>query len=522
MNREKKIAQLETKTWDFIVIGGGASGLGIAVDAASRGFSTVLLERFDFGKGTSSRSTKLVHGGVRYLAQGNLKLVMAALRERGRLARNARHLFKNQTFVIPNYSFGKGLYYWIGLKLYDFLSGRLSLGGSRWIGKKKVLRYLPLLKSENLFNGVTYRDGQFDDARLAINLAQTAEEQDAVVLNYMRVIDLLKDESSKVCGVVAMDTETGNVLSIKTRSVINATGVFSNKILKLDSKEPDDIRVVPSQGIHLVLSNSFFESSKALMIPETTDGRVLFIIPWYDKVIVGTTDTPVSRADYEPLPLEEEIRFILENISQYLTRVPQREDVLSVFAGLRPLVASKEDRKNTKEISRGHRILVSPSKLISVLGGKWTTYRKMAEHVVNKAILVHNLRSVPAVTEKLSIHGNITNEKPKENDHLEVYGSDAAKIRKLWEETPEFRERIHRDYPYTVAEVVWSVRNEMARTVEDVLARRVRLLFLDAKAASQTAPVVAAILTRELHRDETWKKEQEEAFNKLCEKYKLN
>ncbi len=520
MNRKENIEKLDGSQWDFVVIGGGASGLGAAVDAASRGFSTLLLESHDFAKGTSSRSTKLVHGGVRYLAQGNIGLVKDALRERGLLARNARHLFRNQVFIIPSYSIWKGIFYWFGLKLYDVLSGRLSLGKSLWVSKRTTCAWLPLLKPRNLSNGIAYRDGQFDDARLAINLARTAEEQGATVVNYTKVVGLLKDESGTVNGVVARDMETGQEYEVRARAVINATGVFSNKILKLDSKAPDDIRVVPSQGIHLVLDASFLNSEKALMIPKTTDGRVLFAIPWYGKVVVGTTDTQVKKTEYEPLPLSDEIDFILANVSRYLTRTPDRSDIKSVFVGLRPLVASKEDRKNTKEISRGHRILVSGSKLISILGGKWTTYRKMAEQVVDKALEVHQITSEPSRTHNLEIHGNVPKGKELDAD-LSEYGSDAAVVRAIWAEDTRNKERIHPEYPFTLGQVIFSVRFEMARTVEDILARRTRLLFLDARAARSSARKVALILAEELDRTNDWVDEQENTFTELTQRYLL-
>ncbi len=375
--------------WDFIIVGGGATGLGIAVDAASRGFKTLLLEQSDFAKGTSSRSTKLVHGGVRYLAQGNIGLVIEALRERGILLKNAPHLVRNENFIIPNYSWLNGIFYSIGLSVYDLLAGKRSFGRSRLISRKELIRRIPNIKQKGLKLGVLYHDGQFDDARLAISLALTAIEQGATVLNYFRVSGLTK-EGDKISGVVATDQETGIQFTLKAKTVINATGVFVDEILMMDEPEARPM-VQPSQGIHLVFDKSFLGPHDALMIPKTKDGRVLFAIPWHDRTLVGTTDTPLNAHQLEPKALEEEIQFILDTAADYLTRIPTRKDVLSVFAGLRPLAAPQGDKQKTKEISRSHKLIVSDSGLITITGGKWTTYRKMAEDTVNLAIGVGKL-----------------------------------------------------------------------------------------------------------------------------------
>ena len=521
MKRLEQLTKLQqTQIWDIIIIGGGSSGLGTAVDAASRGYKTVLVEAIDFAKGTSSRSTKLVHGGVRYLEQGNISLVREALKERGFMARNAGHLVKNQSFVIPIYNWWAGYFYSFGLKLYDLLAGRLSFGRSKHISKKKTIELLPTVTQKGLKSGVIYHDGQFDDARMAINLAQTAIEKGACVLNYTQVINLIKDDKHKVIGIEFEDQESGEKNKIYGKSVINATGVFTNSIMKMNDTRHKKY-IVPSQGIHLVFDKSFLPSDYALMIPKTTDERVLFAVPWHGKVIIGTTDTEVRKSSFEPIALETEIDFVLESAQKYLTKKPGRSDVLSVFAGLRPLAAPKKDGKSTKEISRSHKIIVSKTGLITITGGKWTTYRKMAEDLIDKAIAVHHLQKKECKTKNIAIHGNkITNAIDREN-HLYIYGTDIPKIIELQNKEPELREKLHPDYNYTMAEVAWAIRHEMARTVDDVLARRVRLLFLDASAAVASCEKVAQLLATELGHDETWTQNQIIAFKEVANGFLL-
>lgn len=522
MQRQEQIETLKKAIqWDFVIIGGGASGLGTAVDASSRGYKTVLLEAVDFAKGTSSRSTKLVHGGVRYLAQGNLFLVIEALKERGLLLQNARHLVTNLTFVIPIYNRMLGLFYTIGLTIYDILSGRFSLGISKYISRKKTIELLPNISVNGLKSGVIYHDGQFDDSRLAINLAQTAIENGAYILNYAKVIKLLKDSENQIIGVELIELETNTTLKINSKVVINATGVFTNAIMKLNDSVYKKY-VVPSQGIHIVLDKAFMKSNVALMIPKTTDGRVLFIIPWHNKVVIGTTDTLIKKQSLEPIALESEIDFVLKNAQKYLEKKPKRSDVLSVFAGLRPLTAPDETNKKTKEISRSHKILVSETGLITITGGKWTTYRKMAEDTVDKAIFTHNLTYRSCKTEKLAIHGSQIISDFDRNNHLYIYGSDIPNIIALQNNEPQLREKLHPDYEYTLAEVVWAIRYEMARTIDDVLSRRVRLLFLDARAAISSSHKVAELLAKELVRDENWIKNEILSFKKIAEGFILN
>ena len=518
--RDDLISKLTTtKEWDIIIIGGGASGLGIAVDAASRGFKTVLFEQYDFAKGTSSKSTKLLHGGVRYLAQGDIKLVMEALEERGHLEKNARHLFKKLEFIIPNYSWWKGPYYLIGLKLYDWLSKRLSLGSSKFVSKKNVLKKLPTLKKQGLANGVSYFDGQFDDARLAINLAQTAIELGAVCLNYVKVECFHKNEIDIIESVSVLDTESHGSYNVKGKAIINATGIFTDSVLKMYNPNHKKT-VIPSQGIHLMLDRSFLGSEKAIMIPKTSDGRVLFIIPWHDKVIAGTTDTLIKKPKIEPQPLHEEVDFILETINQYLTKTAHRNDVLSVFSGLRPLAKPSKEETNTKEVSRSHKIIID-NNLISIVGGKWTTYRKMAEDVVDQVINSFHFMKISCNTSQLSIHGNISN-KMNAPDHLRFYGSDLDEYLKFEKSNSIYTEKIHPNYPFTKGQVIWSIQREMARTVEDFLSRRIRLLLLDAHAAKEAAATVASVMKKELKESDSWEQNQLETFQKLTEKYILH
>ncbi len=506
----------ERKQWDIIIIGGGATGLGIALDSASRGYATLLLEQSDFAKGTSSRSTKLVHGGVRYLAQGSLKMVYTALRERGLLFRNAAHLVTKQLFIIPCYNWFSVAKYLVGLKIYDWLSKRFSFGSSTFLNKANVEKQLPQLATAGLAGGVAYFDGQFDDARLALNIAQTSAEKGAVVLNYFTVTSLIKNDAA-VCGVTAVDVETGAAYELYGRSVINATGVFVDEILQMDM--PGSRRLVqPSQGVHLVVHQSFLNSSRAIMIPETEDGRVLFALPWHNHVLLGTTDTALEKHSMEPLALETEINFILNTVKKYLKNAPRRSDVLSVFAGLRPLAAPQDNAISTKEISRDHKLIVSASGLITITGGKWTTYRKMAEETVDAAVRTASLPPTFCTTETIAIHGCVTS---KSKGRLAIYGSDEQYLEAMVAQDPHLGKPLAAGLPYTEVEVVWAVRKEMARTVEDVLARRLRLLFVNAAAAISIAPRVARIMAAELRQDIHWEQQQVESFTLLAKGYQI-
>ncbi|HVP30712.1 MAG TPA: glycerol-3-phosphate dehydrogenase/oxidase [Myxococcota bacterium] len=518
MQREAMLGRLAGGSFDVIVIGGGASGLGVAVDAATRGYRTLLLEQCDFAKGTSSRSTKLVHGGVRYLQQGNIALVLEALRERGLMRRNAPHLVRDLAFVVPSYRWWEGPFYGIGLKVYDALARKLNLGPSRHLGRDETLARIPNAQPEGLLGGTLYYDGQFDDARMAITLARTAAEHGAVLLNYVRVVGLLKARGF-VAGVRARDEETGEELEIPAKVVVNATGVFADAVRRMDDTDAP-AALEPSQGVHLVLPRDFQPSDTALMVPHTDDGRVLFVIPWHGRCVLGTTDTPTAGPVLEPRAREDEIDFILRNAARYLARDPRRSDVLSIFAGLRPLARASVSEK-TKSLSRDHSVLVSATGLVTLIGGKWTTYRKMAQDTVDDAASIAGLDDVPCRTERLDLHGFMARDDPDfpAEDHWQAYGSEARAVCALSSREPALAAPLHPRLPYQGVHVAWAVRHEMARTVEDVLSRRTRSLLLDARAALEAAPAVAKLVARELGRDALWEKEQLESFAALVKTY---
>ena len=520
MVREKMILNLKnmSEKWDVVIVGGGASGLGAALEAATRGLKTLLLEQDDFTKGTSSRSTKLVHGGVRYLAQGNISLVLEALRERGLMKQNAPHLVKDQSFIIPSYKWWVKPYYTLGLTAYDLMAGRLGLGRSLPYSRKKTLKHIPTLIKEKLRGGVVYHDGQFDDARYGINLCQTFVENGGTAINYMKVVGLNKTNGD-ISGVTVIDQETEEKFEINAKVVVNATGVFVDDIIKMDAPKSRDI-VCVSQGVHLVLDKEFVPNDYAIMIPKTDDGRVLFAVPWHNKVVVGTTDIQKETAELEPKALDEEIDFILETAGRFLTRMPKRSDVKSVFAGLRPLAAPTGEGKKTKEISRGHKIYTSDSGLVTITGGKWTTYRQMAEETVDTASKVAGFVLKKSITRKLPLHGWKQN--VDLTDSLYFYGSDAEKILALAKSNKDMELCLSQNLGIIKAQVVWAVRNEMARTVEDVLSRRTRALLLDARESARIAPEVAAIMAIELGKDEAWIEKQINKYTSLAANYVLN
>ena len=516
MTRKELLQQLKDPShkWDLIVIGGGATGLGTAVEAASRGYRVLLLEQSDFSKATSSRSTKLIHGGVRYLKQGNLSLVLEALHERGHLLKNAPHLVRNLSFVVPLYDWWEGPFYGIGLKFYDMMAGRLGLGPSRLLNREETLERLPTMDPKGLRGGVIYHDGQFDDSRLAITLARTLESLGGIPLNYMQVTDLVKS-AGLTSGVKVRDLEEDREYILNAKGVINATGVFSDTLRQLDDHEASPL-MVPSQGAHLVLDRSFLPGENAIMIPQTSDGRVLFAVPWHGRIVLGTTDTPVSTVTLEPRPFQEEIDFILTHAARYLAKAPTRADVLSAFAGLRPLIRS-DDGGDTSSLSREHAILISGSGLVTITGGKWTIYRKMAEDTIDQAASVAGLEDRPSATTTLRLHG--WSENIGHNLPWNVYGTDANSVMRLAEENPDWNEPLHPRLPYYACEVIWAVRMEWARTVEDVLARRTRSLLLDARASMEIAPRVAKMMAGELGLDQTWQQAQVEEYCRLAEGY---
>jgi glycerol-3-phosphate dehydrogenase len=519
MDRRTSLQTLRTRLepWDLLVIGGGATGVSVALDAASRGYDVALLEQSDFGKGTSSRSTKLVHGGVRYLQQGNISLVMEALKERGLLLQNAPHLVHDLPFVVPNYQWWEAPFYGVGLKVYDLLAGRYGFGRSELLSREEVLARIPTLEQDGLRGGVLYHDGQFDDSRLLINLAQTAAEQGACLANYAKVTGLIKDEQGYVCGARFLDVDdpAGGASDVAARCVVNATGPFCDEVRRLDDPQASAL-IAPSQGIHIVLERGFLPGDTAIMVPHTRDGRVMFAIPWHGAVVVGTTDTAIPAASLEPTPLSEEVDFILDTAGSYLARRPDRRDILSVFAGIRPLVKAG-DATGTAALSREHVIQISKTGLLTITGGKWTTCRKMAEDCVDHAIVLGRLEERACVTKNLRIHGY--HPEASQFEDLAAYGSDAPRLRELRHMKTELGEPLDPALPMRGAEVVWAARVEMARTVDDVLARRTRSLSLNARAAVAMAPRVAHLLAAELGRDEAWERRQVREFTAMAARY---
>ena len=519
MTRPDMLKRLRSHSgeWDIIIVGGGATGVGIAIDAASRGYDTLLVEGSDFGKGTSSRSTKLVHGGVRYLEQGNVSLVMEALRERGILRQNAPHLVSDLAFVVPNYDWWEAPFYGLGLKIYNLLSGKYGFGASKILSREETLERLPTLNREGLRGGVIYYDGQFDDARLLIHMVATAAEQGATLINYLHVNALTKDSDGFVNGIVAQETESGEEVTASAKVIVNATGPFTDALRRMADPAVKPM-ISPSQGVHLVFDRSFLPGKSAIMVPHTSDGRVLFAIPWHGHTLVGTTDTAIPAATLDPSPIEEEIEFILKTAAEYLHKPPGRSDVLSVFTGIRPLVKAS-DSGNTAALSRDHTIHIDETGLLNITGGKWTTYRHMAEDCVNHAAVLGKLPERECVTKRLNIHGFL--EQPQRFGHLSVYGSDAVAIRELMNDEPELSKRLTNALPYVGAEVIWATRHEMARTVEDVLARRTRALFLNAQAALEAAPRVTSLMAGELGLDAYWEANQLAAFKQVAAHFVL-
>jgi glycerol-3-phosphate dehydrogenase len=508
-------ARQRSEPWDILIIGGGATGVGTAVDAATRGYSTLLLEQHDFGKGTSSRATKLVHGGVRYLEQGNVSLVMEALKERGLLRQNAPHLVSELPLIVPSYNWWEGPFYGIGLKLYQMLSGKYGFGSSQLLSKEETLKRLPSVNAEGLTGGVVYYDGQFDDTRLLINLVATAAEQGATLMNYARVVELHKGADGIIHGLTWEDVETGERFEVKGKVVINATGAFTDSVRQLADREAKNM-IAPSQGAHIIVDRSFLPGNDAILVPHTKDGRVMFALPWHGHTLVGTTDTAIDKATLEPVALEQEIDFMLETAGLYLARKPTKADILSVWAGIRPLVKAG-DGKNTAALSRDHTVHIDQCGLLSIAGGKWTTYRNMAEDAVNQAATLADLPDKTCQTKTLNIHGFHPN--AANLGSLAFYGTDAGRIREIIDKEASLGQPLDAELSYVAAEVVWAAREELARTVEDVLGRRTRALFLNAKAAVRMAPRVATLLAQELGYDKAWQVAQIDAFNKVAEGY---
>ena len=513
MNRTTSISKLDkVLEWDIVIIGGGASGLGIAVDASKRGYKTLLLEKHDFAKGTSSRSTKLIHGGVRYLQNGDITLVIESLKDRGILKRNAPHLVQDLSFVIPTYDWWASPFYGIGMKIYDMMAGKLGLGKSVIISKEETEKLIPNVNKKGLRGGVIYHDGQFDDSRMAITLAQSADSNKTSLLNYCSVESLIK-ENGEIKGVNFIDLINSKKYQVKSKVVINATGVFAEEIIRMDQPEIEKM-IQPSQGVHIVLEKRFLKGKHAILIPQTSDGRVLFAVPWKNYVVVGTTDTQIKNSSAEPKPLAQEVDFILKNASKYMTNKPKRDDIKSVFAGLRPLAATS-NKKSTKEVSRSHKIDISPSGLISVLGGKWTTYRKIAEDAINTAISINKLKKKKCKTERVKLFGFKKN--VDWSDPMHVYGSLKKQIESMGSKNDN--ESLSNKFFISNNIIKWSIIHEMAISLEDVLARRTRCIFLDSRESMRIAPIVAKKMAEVLEEDQNWIDMELKKFNKLIKNY---
>jgi glycerol-3-phosphate dehydrogenase len=517
-DRAELMARLaEPRVYDVAIIGGGATGLGVALDAAARGFSVALVESHDFAKGTSSRSTKLLHGGVRYLAQGNISLVREALHERSTVLHNAPHLAQPLPFVVPSYAWWQAPFYGLGLKAYDLLAGRAGLGATEFLGRTETQACLPNIQPQGLKGGVKYWDAQFDDARLALALARTAASRGALLLNYCAATGLIH-EAGKVAGLTCQDVETGKSYELRARCVVNAAGVWVDELRQKDGAvtgRPVRPMVAPSQGVHIVVDRSFMPSDHALLVPHTADGRVLFAVPWLGKVILGTTDTPRHDLAREPQPFRQEVDFILGELSHYLYRAPARADVKSVWVGLRPLVRARgEDGANTQALSREHTVLVSRSGLVTVTGGKWTTYRVMAEdvleHCFRAGLLPVAARGVTADLRLIGGHLELGRVHPgiSAAPGIHSYGDEAPAVMAL----PGAHQYL--TVGLSEAMVRFAARSEYARTVEDVLARRSRMLFLDAAQAASSASRVGEILLQETGFDP-----RVEAFRALAQDY---
>lgn len=520
MNRDIALDAVRSRRrpYDLIVIGGGATGAGIALDAASRKLDVLLLEARDFGSGTSSRSTKIIHGGVRYLAQGRIGLVREALRERACLLHNAAHLVHPLAFVIPVENAWERLKYFVGLHAYDALAGRDPMHACTWLGRSELAQAVEGIDTTRLNGAIRYFDGQFDDTRLLINVLDTAVAMSATVVNYAEVVELGKDDSGQVRAVTFRDAETRLTHEVEARIVINATGAASDDVLSLDDRTHNPM-IMPSQGAHVVVPREFLPGQNALLLPRTPDGRVMFAIPWLDHVLIGTTDTALPHNAAEPTPRPQEIDMILDVAGRYLKRAPKRADVLATFAGVRPLVRS-HSAATTAQASREHRIDVLPSGLISITGGKWTTYRLMAEQCVDIAASRAGWQVPASATATLRLRA--CPEECNADGPYNAYGRDADAVAALGPAGHGADDRLHAALPYRMSECLWAIRHEMARRIDDVLARRTRALFLNARAAAEMAPLVADALRRELKLGDAVVKQQLDEFGTLVAGYQCS
>lgn len=516
MRREEHLERAIRNAHDVVIVGGGATGLGLALDAAARGFKTVLLEACDFGKGTSSRSTKLIHGGLRYLRQGNIRLIREASVERGLLLRLAPHLVRPLEFFLPAGNFFERIEYWLGLELYESLAGHYRIGPVRTLGAAEIGAEFPTLASRHRRRGYLYWDAQFDDARYLVHLCRTAVKYGAVVLNYARVISIHRGVDGRVDAVTFEDVETGERHDVRTSVVINATGPFADDVRRMVEPTGEGL-ILPSRGSHLVLRQDVWPSSRALIVPRTPDGRVLFLIPWHGRLLAGTTDVSVPRPELEPTPSVEEVEFILTTLAQYLDRPVGREDVLASFAGIRPLVNPRFGRggQSTADVPRDHFVLISRTGLVTITGGKWTTYRWMAEDCLNRIIKRGMLDDRPCRTRSIRLDGYVP---AHPQDGVRPWeGLYAARKAALIRKDPELGKVIDPRAGLRLVDVLWAVQHEMARTVEDVLCRRTRLFFLDTRLARECARPVAQYMATLLGRSTEWVERECRGFERLCD-----
>ncbi|WP_432773078.1 FAD-dependent oxidoreductase [Francisella salimarina] len=502
--------------YDIIVIGGGATGFGCAVEAVSRGYKTLLLEAYDFGKGTSSKSTKLIHGGLRYLENFDFALVKEGLEERYSFLHNAPHLTHKQSYLIPTRSYFETIKYTIGVKLYEFLSGKYKIGKSYNLNKQQTLAELPNIDDSKLLKSLVYYDGQFDDTRLLISLMKTFEAKGGTALNYHKVEKVFSSTNSKLDTVKVIDTLSGEQKEFTAKHIVNATGTFTDKTIDIANQQDSHKYVSVAQGTHIVFDREKFPTEHAILIPETEDGRVLFILPWHNHLIVGTTDIKKDAPSIEPVAEKSEIDFILETFNQYAKTKATVADIKSVYCGQRPLVSPK-NAKNTAKISRKHEVIESKDGLITVVGGKWTIFRRMGQDVIDFI----ETKKIAQKTSKTSNELLVDAIEPKDAYPLKVYGKNAEDIKAIQTELDNF-ELLHDDLPYYQAEVVYHVRAEKAQTVEDVLARRTRAAFLDIKASIDAASVVAKLMAKELDKDEAWQNQQIDSFMEFSKNFNVD
>ncbi len=501
---------MNTNNYDIIIIGGGATGSGIALDASYRGFKTLLLEKNDFSEGTSSRSTKLVHGGVRYLEAAFKKLdinqfnlVKEGLKERSRLLKNAPHLCSRLTLVTPMYKLWELPYMFAGLTMYDLISGKRGLGRSSIVFKNKMISDFPSIKKKGLVGGVKYYDGSFNDARLNISLLQSAKKYNCDCKNYHEVNGFIYKDK-KISGLRVKDSINDKEFEVHAPIIINATGAFSDEVRLLDDKNTKKLLDI-SSGIHIVLDKKYLPSKEGLMIPKTQDGRVLFILPWMGKCLVGTTDEPTKLSGH-PEVAEKDIEYILKHLEIYFDLKIDKKEILSSWSGIRPLVAVDKNA-STSSIVREHLIVKSNSGLVSIIGGKWTTYRKMAEEVVDYVISEYDLEKKECGTKKLKLVGSENFTKELKVDSLDeetskhlicMYGDKADEVPKCVSKI----KKLHPRYSYINAEVVYSIREEFVKKPIDFLVRRSNIALIDIEVAKEMLDTVLDIMQKELNWDD--------------------